>query len=117
MSSNRTLITGGHVLTMDRTLGDFPGGEVLIEDGAIVAVGADLGVTDAEVVDATGHLVLPGFIDTHRHTWQSVLRGLCADWTLADYWFGVRLSISPSFTAGDVRLGNLMGAVDALNTG
>ena len=117
MSSHRTLIHGGHVLTMDPKIGDFDAGEVLIEDGAIVAVGADLGVSDAEPIDATGHLVLPGFIDTHRHTWQSLLRGVCGDWTLADYWFGVRMGISPAYTADDVRLGNMVGAVDALNSG
>lgn len=117
MSSQRILVRGGHVLTMDTALGDLPVGDVLIEDGAIVAVGPDLGVTDAEVIDASGHLVLPGLVDTHRHTWQSLLRGLCGDWTLADYWFGVRLGISPFYTADDVRLGNAVGAADALNTG
>ena len=117
MSKQRTLIRNGHVLTMDTKLGDFPSGDVLIEDGEITAVGPSLSVTDAEIIDATGHIVLPGLIDTHRHTWQSLLRGICADWTLADYYFGVRLGISPNYTADDVRLGNFYGAVDAMNTG
>ena len=118
----RTLIRGGHVLTMDPALGDHPVGDVLVEDGAIVAVGPSLPVTDtevidAEVIDATGHLVLPGLVDTHRHTWQSLVRGICGDWTLGDYYFGIRLGISPAYTADDVRLGNRLGAVDALNAG
>jgi cytosine/adenosine deaminase-related metal-dependent hydrolase len=117
MAKHRTLIRNGHVLTMDDALGDFPQGDVLIEDGAIVAVGPHLGVTDTEVIDATGQLVLPGLIDTHRHTWQSLVRGICGDWTLADYYFGVRLGISPHYTADDVRLGNYYGAMDALNSG
>ncbi len=117
MSKQRTLVRNGHVLTMDPNLGDFASGDVLVEDGVIAAVGASLDVTDADVVDATGHLVLPGLIDTHRHTWQSLVRGVCGDWTLADYYFGIRLGISPAYTAEDVRLGNRYGAIDALNAG
>ena len=117
MSSHRTLVRNGHVLTMDRALGDFPTGDVLIEDGAIVAVAPSVPVTDAEIIDATGHLVLPGLIDTHRHTWQSLVRGSCADWTLGDYYFGIRLGVSPAYTPDDVRLGNFYGGVDALNAG
>lgn len=117
MSKDRTLVRNGHVLTMDPSLGDFVSGDVLIEDGEIVAVGASLGEVDAQVVDATGHIVLPGLIDTHRHTWQSLMRGICGDWTLADYYFGIRLGISPAYSAEDVRLGNFFGAVEALNSG
>lgn len=113
----RTLIRGGHVLTMDLALGDLPTGDVLVEDGVIAAVAPSLDVTDAEVIDATGHLVLPGLVDTHRHTWQSLVRGICGDWTLGDYYFGIRLAISPAYTADDVRLGNRLGALDALNAG
>ncbi|WP_033294767.1 amidohydrolase family protein [Amycolatopsis jejuensis] len=117
MSAHRTVVRNGHVLTMDPALGDFPAGDVLIEDGEITAVAPSLPVTDAEVIDATGHLVVPGMIDTHRHTWQSLVRGICGDWTLADYYYGIRLGISPNYTADDVRLGNLYGAVDALSAG
>ena len=117
MSLHRVLIRNGHVLTMDERTGDLPSGDVLVEDGVIVAVAPDLPVVDAEVVDATGHLVLPGFIDTHRHTWQSLFRGICGDWTLADYYFGMRLGISPEYTPEDLRLGQHYGGVDALNSG
>ncbi|WP_243769882.1 amidohydrolase family protein [Amycolatopsis acidicola] len=113
----RTLLRGGHVLTMDPALGDFPGGDILIEDGVIAAVAPSLDGVDAEVIDASGHLVLPGLIDTHRHTWQSLTRGICGDWSLADYFFGIRMTISPAYTAEDVRLGNRLGALDALNAG
>ena len=117
MSTHRTLIRNGRVLTMDPALGDFDSADVLIEDDTIVAVGPNLGVLDAEIIDASNHIVLPGFIDTHRHTWQSLFRGICSDWTLGDYYFGMRLGISPAYTADDVRLGNFYGAVDALNSG
>ncbi|HYB99074.1 MAG TPA: amidohydrolase family protein [Candidatus Limnocylindrales bacterium] len=117
MAPRRTLIRGGHVLTMDRALGDFPRADVLVEDDRIVAVAARLDVDDAEVIDAAGHIVAPGMIDTHRHTWQTQLRALCADWTLVDYYLGVRLSISPVYSPDDVHLGNRLGALEALNAG
>jgi cytosine/adenosine deaminase-related metal-dependent hydrolase len=113
----RTLIRGGLVVSMDDAIGEVPGGEVLIEDGRITAVGTDLGVTDGEVVDATGHVVMPGFVDTHRHTWQTPFRGVCADWTLEDYFRGIRGTISPNCSAEDVYAGNLVGALEALDAG
>lgn len=117
MSVARTLIRGGHVLSMDPAIGDLPGGDVLIEDGAIVAVAPSLSVDDAEVIEAAGSIVTPGLIDTHRHNWQSLVRGICANWTLADYYFGIRLGVSPAYTPEDVHLGNKYGALDALNAG
>lgn len=117
MARHRTVLRGGTVLTMDPRLGSLPRGDVLIEDGLIAAVAPDLAVDDAEIVDVAGHIVAPGMIDTHRHTWQTQLRALCADWTLADYLFGVRLGVSPAYLADDVLLGNQLGALDALNSG
>ena len=61
--SERVLFRGGHVLTMDPEAGDIFGGDVLVEGEQIAAVGRDLEVGDAEVVDATGSIVIPGFID------------------------------------------------------
>jgi cytosine/adenosine deaminase-related metal-dependent hydrolase len=117
MGTQRTLVRGGHVVTMDPSIGELTQGDVLIEDGVITAIQPSLGEVDAEVIDATGQIVAPGLIDTHRHTWQTQMRALCADWTLTDYLFGIRFSVSPAYTAADVHLGNLLGAVDALESG
>ena len=67
MARKRLLIRGGTVITIDPELGDLDRADVLVEDRAIVEVGPDLGVTDAEIVDATDCVVLPGLVDTHRH--------------------------------------------------
>ncbi len=53
---------------------------------------------------------MPGFVDTHRHTWQTALRAICADWTLADYFVGMRMTLSPRYSAHDVFVGNYVGA-------
>ncbi|HYC56275.1 MAG TPA: amidohydrolase family protein [Candidatus Binatia bacterium] len=115
--TRRILIRGGRVLTMDPTLGELPRGDVLIENDRIAAVAAHLDAADAEIVDVRGHIVAPGMIDTHRHTWQTQLRAICADWTLVDYFLGIRLAISPVYGAEDVRLGNRLGAIDAIDAG
>lgn len=117
MVTRRTLITGGQVLTMDPSRGILPAGDVLIENGVIVEVAPSIVVGDAEVINALGQLVAPGLIDTHRHTWQTQLRAICGDWVLSDYFQGVRLTLSPSYTADDVYLGNHLGALEALDAG
>ena len=61
--------------------------------------------------------MLPGFVDTHRHTWQTAMRGICADWTLLDYFRGIRLQISTAYGAEDVYAGNYVGALEALDSG
>ena len=117
MSERRIVVRGGHLVTMDPALGTIPQGDVLVEDGEITAVATSLPAVDAEVIDARGHIVAPGLIDTHRHTWQSQMRALCSDWTLGDYFYGIRLAVSPAYTAEDVYLGNRLGALEALNAG
>src|SRR5882757_6116778 len=72
--STTMLITGGHVVTGDEAHGDLPRGDVLVEDGVITEVGADLNITGADtVIDAAGRLVLPGLVDTPRHVWQGAI--------------------------------------------
>lgn len=110
----RTLLRGGMVVSVDPAVGDLPQGDVLIEDGRIAAVAAALDVTDAEVVDATGKIVMPGFVDTHRHTWQTAFRGIGADWTFDQYRVAMHGTLRPHYRQEDVYLGNLLGRIEAL---
>ena len=68
----RVLLRGGCVLTLDRSIGDFDRADVLIEGSTIAAVQPDLEISgdDVEVIDASRMIVMPGFVDTHRHMWQ-----------------------------------------------
>ncbi|MEU7859163.1 amidohydrolase family protein [Nonomuraea sp. NPDC049141] len=113
----RTLLRGGMVISMDPAVGDLPQGDVLIEDGLIAAVAATVDAADAEVVDATGKIVMPGFVDTHRHTWQTAFRGIGADWTFDQYRVGMHGTIRPHYQPEDVYLGNLLGRIEALSSG
>ena len=60
---------------------------------------------------------MPGFVDTHRHAWQTAMRGICADWTLLDYFLGIRLNSRGVFEPEDVYAGNYVGALEALDAG
>jgi cytosine/adenosine deaminase-related metal-dependent hydrolase len=115
--SKRVLIRGGHVLTMDPKLGDLHYGDVLIEDDRIVEVGFDIEAGDCEVIDAGNGIVIPGFIDTHRHTWETIIRGIAPDVTLAGYFDIVLDLIAPAYRAEDVYAGNLLGSLEAIDAG
>jgi len=110
-------VRAGHVLSMDANVGELERGDVLVEDGRIAHVAPHIETTDADVIDASGDVVMPGFVDTHRHTWQTALRAICADWTLMEYFRGIRQAISPRYTPEDVYAGNYVGALEALNAG
>ncbi len=113
----KTLVQGGLVVSVDPAVGTLPRGDVLIEDGRIAAVAPAIDATGAEVVDATGKIVLPGLVDTHRHTWQTAFRGLGADWTFDQYRVAVHGTLKPHYRPEDVYLGNLLGRLEALSSG
>src|SRR5882672_5428902 len=82
----RMIIRGAEIVTMDAALGDFAAADILVEDGAIRAVGPSLDGSGAETIDGSGMIALPGIIDAHTCLWQTVLRGYVPDlWPGAYY--------------------------------
>jgi 5-methylthioadenosine/S-adenosylhomocysteine deaminase len=117
--SRELLLKGGYVVTVDDSIGDVPDGDVLIQDDVIAAVGRDLSASsgDTEVIDATGRLVIPGLVDTHRHVWQGAIAAYTPQITGAGYEPAVLAGISPEYTAEDIYAGTLWGALQALDAG
>ena len=115
--TDRILIRGGIVLTMDDLLGEQPGADVLIEGDRIADVGRGLSADNAQVVEAAGDIVIPGFVDTHRHTWETSIRTCAPDYTLSDYFAGILDQFAPKYRAEDVYAGNLWGALECINAG
>jgi 5-methylthioadenosine/S-adenosylhomocysteine deaminase len=113
--TTRKLIRGGTVLSMDPQIGDLSG-DVLVEDDRIAAVEPGI-EADAELVDASGCIVIPGFVDTHRHTWEAAIRGCAPDSTLDDYFVEVLDTFAPHYRAEDVHASNIAGALECLNAG
>ena len=105
------------VLTMDQA-GVIDGGDVLVVGDKIAEVGHQVSAPDEAVeIDASGGILMPGMVDTHRHMWQTALRGLGADWTLTQYFVFYYLTWGKIFRPEDIRAGNLLAAVEAIDAG
>ncbi|MDP8905741.1 MAG: amidohydrolase family protein [Chloroflexota bacterium] len=115
--SNRTLIRGGIVLTQDDSLGELPNADVLIEDDRIVDVGPNLSADGAKVIEADGDIVMPGMVDTHRHTWETSIRTCAPDYTLGAYFGAILDKFAPKYRPDDVYAANLWGALECINAG
>jgi cytosine/adenosine deaminase-related metal-dependent hydrolase len=117
MSSQRLLIRNGFVVSMDPDVGEIPNGDVLVENGVIVEIGRGLDVSGVEEIDATGMIIMPGFIDTHRHTWQTPVRGVLPSCTLDEYFAAMLGNVGGHYRPEDVLIANHAGALEALNAG
>jgi cytosine/adenosine deaminase-related metal-dependent hydrolase len=118
--TERKLIRNGLILSLDPAIGDVVGGDVLIEGDRIVAIGPGLTAEGAEVLDATGMIVMPGFVDTHRHIWEGLLRNIGTDVPLegrSSYISHVLHKLAPAFRPEDVYLGDLLSALGAIDAG
>ncbi len=108
----------GTVLTMDGANRVLTDADVLVVGEDITAVGPSLEVPEGtQEIDASGGIVMPGMIDTHRHMWQTAMRGYGADWTLTQYFVWYYLEHGIKFRPEDIAAGNLLSAWDALDAG
>ena len=117
---SRILLKGGVVLTLDRLVGDFARADVLIENGKISAVRPNIAASEeaVAVVDAANHILIPGFVDTHSHSYQGILRGILANGVLEpDYNRDVQTNLTPAFQPADVYAGVLMTALGLIDMG
>ncbi|HEX9033403.1 MAG TPA: amidohydrolase family protein, partial [Streptosporangiaceae bacterium] len=106
------------VLTMDDGHRVEHGADLLVQGERISAIGRQLQVPDGTVeIDATGGILMPGMIDTHRHMWQTAMRGYGADWTLTQYFVWNYLQWGKSFRPQDIYAGNLLSAIEAIDAG
>ncbi len=108
----------GTVLPMDAARSVLSDTDVLVVGDRIEAVGPGLTAPDdALEIDAAGGIVMPGMIDTHRHMWQTAMRGYGADWTLTQYFVWYYLEHGKTFRPEDIYAGNLLSAIESLDAG
>ena len=109
---------GGTVLTMDDASTVLTDADVLVVDDKIAAVGQQLDVPEGtHEIDASGGIVMPGMIDTHRHMWQTAMRGYGADWTLTQYFVWNYLEHGRKFRPQDIAAGNRLSAIESIDAG
>ena len=111
------VVRGGHVLTMDASLGDLADGDVHVRDGAIVAVGRNLDAPAAQVVDGRDMIVLPGFVDTHWHLWCTALRLVVRADDPREGYFPTTIRLGRHFTPQDSYTGVRLGVAEGLLSG
>ena len=112
----RTLIRGATIITMDAQ-GDLPVGDILLTDDTITAIAPRLDVDDAQLIDASGCILIPGLVNAHMHTWQTALRGLASNWTLLEYFQKMHAGLATVFEPQDLYIASLLGALNQLNCG
>ncbi|GAB1818484.1 amidohydrolase family protein [Herbidospora sp. RD11066] len=113
---NRIVVKNGTVLTMEPGATPHPA-DILIEDTRITAIAPTIDHPDAHTIDATRCIVMPGMIDTHRHVWQTQLRGVTHDWSLKDYIRAIRFQAATHYRPADMYAGNHLGMLEALDAG
>src|SRR5262249_5375239 len=124
----RYIIRGGSVMSIDPHVGDFARGDVLVEGKKILAVGPNLHAGDAAEIDARGKIVMPGFIDTHHHQFETALRSFLADGVLINdgshtpsgsttYFEFILLTFAPVYRPQDVYISELVGGLAQLDDG
>lgn len=112
------LIKGGDLVSMDDEIGDPANADILVDGGVIREIGTNLQAPpDAEVVDASDMIVIPGLVDAHLHTWQTALRGIAGDWSLTDYGRKMHTGLATVFRPEDIYIANLVGALNQIDSG
>jgi cytosine/adenosine deaminase-related metal-dependent hydrolase len=122
----RYVIRGGVVLSMDPAVGDFPAADVLVEGGRIVEIAPAIDAGDAPVIEAAGRILIPGFIDTHHHQFETALRGFLADGILFNdgkpenafnYFETILARFAPAYRPEDVYINELFAGLSQLDAG
>ena len=114
----RTLIKNAAVISVDPVIGEIAGGDILIDGETIVAVGRGISADDAQQLDASDWIIIPGLVNAHIHTWEYTLRGIAADWiSKRDYHGNMHRNLATRYQANDVFLANLLGALNQIHHG
>src|SRR5271167_2805958 len=113
----RIRIKGATIVSMDPAVGIIDSGDLLLDNGKIIAVGRNVGSWAVIEIDGRGMIVMPGFVNGHIHLWQTALRGIAADWTVDEYFGALIGKLVGLYTPQDVYIGNLVGALDQINSG
>ena len=117
--NRRILLKGGTIVSMDASVGDFVQGDILIQGKKIAAVGANVKISGPapRVIDASNTILIPGFVDCHRHSWEGVLRRIIPNGDIAKYMATTHQGFAPYYRPRDMYIGNLITALGCIDAG
>lgn len=116
--TGRLLLKGGTIISMDPAIGNLAQGDLLIDGARIAAIAAHLDVPDAQIIDASNMIIMPGMVDTHRHAWEGQLRRINPNSaTLEDYCNATHFSFAKYYRPQDMYVGNLLTALGCIDAG
>jgi 5-methylthioadenosine/S-adenosylhomocysteine deaminase len=119
-AQGRILLKGGTIVSMDPQVGNFAKGDVLIEGKKIIGVGGEGQVkpsSGAQVIDASNTIVIPGFVDAHRHSWEGQLRRIIPDGSIGEYMATTHNGFARYYRPHDIYVGNLITALGCIDAG
>ncbi|MGC2787340.1 MAG: amidohydrolase family protein [Roseiarcus sp.] len=126
VAGRRVLIKGGTILSMDERVGNHAVGDVLLDGSKIAEVAASIHAPEAAVIDASGHIVMPGFVDAHSHQFETALRSFLADGILINdgrpesahnYYESILQKLSMGYRPQDVYINELFAGVAQIDAG
>ena len=117
--NRRILLKGGTIVSMDPMVGDLAHGDLLIQGTKIASVGANLKVSGPapRVIDASNCILIPGFVDCHRHSWEGVLRRIIPNGDIGKYTATTHQGFAPYYRPHDMYVSNLITALGCIDAG
>ena len=113
----KILIRNACIVTMEDGQDDLRRGDILIDGETIAAIASSIDAGDAEIVEGEGTIVMPGFIDAHRHLWEGGFRAVTADWSILDFMGNIRFMAASFFRPEDMYATARLGGIEALDAG
>ncbi|MCL4186558.1 MAG: amidohydrolase family protein [Rhodobacteraceae bacterium] len=113
----RILIRSATIVSVDPVIGNLPDGDILIERDRIAAIAPGISAGDAEVIDGSGMIAIPGMVNAHNHLWQTAIRGVGSNFAGSDYYNYIHAGAAPRYTAEDTYYSELAGGIAQIDSG
>lgn len=111
------LIRGAAIVSVDPKIGNMSKGDILVVDDKIADIGPDLNVENAEIIDGSRMIAMPGLVNAHNHLWQTVIRGIGSNFAGSDYYNYLHAGAAPQFRPDDLYYSEMAGGYSQIDAG
>lgn len=110
------LIKNAYILSMDPAIGELKKGDILVQNDKISAVQENITNDGATVIDGSGMIALPGFVETHWHVWTSLMRAMAGSIPGVDY-FSLSVKLGKLYTPDNTYHSTRLAIAEAVSSG